>query len=462
MRSLAWGTLGPLSLATACGAAVPFHPGTPAGSSALGSSCILMPRSIEDDALLGRVLLDVPENGRSLDQVSRPNDCGDKLAPKKEDPFTRTFEDAQELAAGGKARAALGMFGLEEDAQAATHFYYKLDVERQVMRATTPEYVACCKDQGTCGYGFVSALAFGEGQYATAVENSANGTFDIPVAASARAFVKAKILHKRNVYGYVAAFVTVTEGAGAKPINVLGDPIATRIDPTEQDLPEQVRARFELQKIRVVASNRSPAEFAYLFSDGSGEISENEFVRRYEAVTGSMQLSGAKKSRSPVSLYYGVAASVVGAFLISTGAYVGLATPQGTQTFASPPAATSVPACDYSTLQFVPAVGYQLQCSPRINPGLGEGLGITGAALLASGLASFAVYGILGYDGSKGDHLIVKSDADLYVAKYNRALLRTMVKGTETKVQPSGKNEPSSFVIAPVVSPGFTGLVGQF
>ncbi len=140
------------------------------------------------------------------------------------------------------------MFGLEEDADAATHFYYKLDLERQVTRSATPEYLACCKDKGTCGYGFVSALAYGEGQYATAVENRAEGSFAIPVSGDARGFAKARILHKRNVYGYVAAFVTVPNETKAKAIGILGDPIAARTEATEQDLPEREKARFERQK----------------------------------------------------------------------------------------------------------------------------------------------------------------------------------------------------------------------
>jgi hypothetical protein len=122
-----------------------------------------------------------------------------------------------------------------------------------------------------------------------------------------------------------------------------------------------------------------------------------------------------------------------------------------------------VPSCNYSTLQLVSGVGFELQCSPRINPGLGEGLAITGGALLASGLVSLAVYAIRGYDGSNGDHVISKVDADVYVAKYNRALLRKTIQETKERALPlSGKNDTPTFVIAPIVSPGFTGIVGAF
>jgi hypothetical protein len=449
---------------TACGAAVPFHPVAPVAASPLAPSCILIPRSVDDDALLGRVLLDVPENGRSLEEVSRPNDCGDKLGEKKEAPLVRTFEDTQALAAGGKARAALRMFGLEEDAEAATHFYFKLDLERQVTRAATPEYLACCKDKGTCGYGFVSALAYGEGQYASAVENSAEGSIDLPVVEEVRGVLKAKILHKRNIYGYVAAFVTIADGVQAKSVSVLGDQAAARVELTEHDLTEPAKGRFDAQKIQVVANSRSPAEFAYVFRDGQGEISENEFVRRYEALTGSTELRGAMKNRNPVWLYYGIAASAVGASLIGLGAYVALATPQSTETFATAPAQSAVPSCNYSSLAFLSGTGYELQCSQPINPGLGKGLVITGGAILGSGLVSFVTFGILGYDGSKADHVLRKSDAERYAAKYNGALLHQTTHETMTRQrQPSESGWLSPPVrVLPVVSPGFTGLIGQF
>ena len=83
-------SLGTVPILLGCATAVPFHPMMAVGSP-LGPSCILMPRSIEDDALLGRVLLEAPGNGRSLDEVSRPNDCSDKLAPKKEERIATAF-----------------------------------------------------------------------------------------------------------------------------------------------------------------------------------------------------------------------------------------------------------------------------------------------------------------------------------------------------------------------------------
>jgi len=466
LRARALASFFAVPLLLGCGGAQ-FHPSAPANaagtSSALGPSYTLLPRSRDDDTLLGRVLLDVPDNGRSLDELSRPNECADKLEARKEDPVVVTFEDAVELSPGGKAGAALRTFGFEEDGQAATHFYYKIDLEKRLTQTVTPDYLACCKDKGTCGYGVISALGYGQAQYATAVESRADGSVDIPVAGGERGMIKARLLHKRFAYGYIAALVTVTDGAGAKTINVLGDTTAAAVEPREQDLPEQARRQLEAQKIQVVSNGGSPAEYAYSFRDGNGEISENEFIRRYEAVTGSMNLSGAKRNHSSGWLSYGIAASAVGAVLIGAGAYIGLAKPASTEIFSTPPTPGELSNCNSSSLQLVSGIGYEVTCNQPINPGLGEGLAIMGGAVAGSGLVSLVIYGIRGYDGPKADHVISKSNADLYVALYNRALLRMRLRATPpVPPQPSGRNEAPPLRLLPVVSPGFTGLAGQF
>ncbi|MGH7281877.1 MAG: hypothetical protein ACRELY_10165, partial [Polyangiaceae bacterium] len=226
-----------------------------------------------------------------MDEVSRPNECANLLTEKKLGPLASTFEDAQELSLGAKARAALGAFGFEGDASLATHFYYKLEVTLRVAQTDTPEYVACCKEKGSCGYGFVSTLIYGEGVYATASEDSARGQVTIPVAGGAGGFVTAKILHRRNVRGYVAALITVTDPQKYKAAGLLGDPAAAGISLTEQTLPAQVKARFDLEKIGLVDSPARDLQFAYVLRDGNGPITENEFVRRYSAITGSDDLN---------------------------------------------------------------------------------------------------------------------------------------------------------------------------
>jgi hypothetical protein len=449
------------SLLAAC-APAPFHPAASAnaaGGSPLGPSYVLVPLPSDDDAILGRVLLAPLEDGRSLDEVSRPNECAAKLAPKRLGPAASTFEDAEELAAGAKARAALGAFGFEGDAQLATHFYYRLDIDKKVSQLDTPEYTACCKEKGTCGYGYVSALVYGAGQYATASESSAEGGVSIPVAGGAGGFVKAKVLHRRSVRGWVAALVTVTDPGRSKAIGVLGDAAAVGVTLNEQTLPEQVRARFELEKIETVpAPNVWPRELAYAFRDGNGQIVENEFVRRYVALTGAHEIDGAKRHRNSALLIGGgvtVAASLP--FLIYglthlsrhcelSDYYADSYDPVSGHT-------TAGGACGQSTIQFDP------------NATTTNGLGV---AFAAGGGVAALTGGILmlvastGSDGVPSDHSLSKLDADLYVAKYNRALLRQTVKDTESKMRALSSDASPPVRITPIASPGFVGLSGSF
>ena len=68
-----------------------------------------------------------------------------------------------------------------------------------------------------------------------------------------------------------------------------------------------------------------------------------------------------------------------------------------------------------------------------------------------------------GWEGGPSDHSIDRSDAQLYAAKYNRELLRKTIQVTKEKMkQLSGRNLVPSFKIEPIVSPGFTGILGTF
>jgi len=474
--------------AVACGGASTFHPATPqetAAGSPLGPSYILVPLPNDDDSLLGRVLLDVPENGRSLEEVSRPNECADKLTSKKEGPIASTFEDGQELAAGGKARAALGVFGFEGDAQTATHFYYKLDVNKRVAQTDTTEYIQCCKDKGTCGYGFVSALIYGDGQYATASETSAEGGINIPVAGGAGGFVKARVLHKRNVHGYVAALVTITDQAKSKSINVLGDPAAAGIVLTEENLPDQVKARFYAQRIQVLdrattipwytpGQRPLPVGYGYVFGDGNGEVTENEFIRRYAALTGDTSLDSAEHNRRSGWLIGG---AILGAVSVPTLVVSALNLSSKCSptdyTFYTAGDLTSDSTCKngvYNTAgQFpsgwVPLPGHPNDYyDPNETKANGLAVGMLGVGIAGTALAvGMVIYGLAAHDGDADEHVITKPDADLYVAKYNRALLRKTVDETKERMQGlSGKNASPSFQVMPVLSPEFTGIVGRF
>ena len=241
-------------LLSGCSSPPPRAPSQPAGErpSPLGPSYVLAALPSDDDSLLGRVIEQLPSGGRSLEEVSRANPCADKLAEPKFVPSVATFEDAEELALGGKASATLGTFGFSGDIARATHFVYKLETERRVSRIDTADYEACCKENA-CGYGYVSALVYGAGEYATAEETKGAASANV-VFATAEGSAALKILHRRSVRGWVAALVKVTDRSKAATSGVLGDPSSYGIKLEESSLPDQVARRFFLEKVIIKGS----------------------------------------------------------------------------------------------------------------------------------------------------------------------------------------------------------------
>lgn len=458
-----------------CATTSSFRPAPPslevAAASPLGAGYVLLPKSNDDRSLIGKLVMETPEAGKSLEDVAKPNECAEKLGAPKEEPVVATFEDAQGLAAGNRKKAALKAFGLEDEDGSGTHFYYKLDVEKRSTVTVTPEYATCCKDKGTCGYGVITALGYGQGEFAVVGEESAGrASIQIPVSQEERGFINARFLRKKYVYGYVAALVSVADPATApavKPLSLLGDPKATASDPTIADLPPEARARYDEQRIEIVPYKNPTPGFAYAFKDGTRVITENEFARRYEGLTGARDLADAKRNRNPFWLYYGFAAAGVSVFLLSTSLYLTTATPNKTEYFGTgnPPLEGTEPDCNFSTLQNVVMQGWEMQCNPPVDPSLGKAFAIAGAAVAGTSLASFITYAVLGYDGTVGEHVITKSDADAYAARYNRALLRASVRGASmASSQPASEAHELApqMVLTPLVGPGFAGVSGKF
>jgi hypothetical protein len=455
-------------------AATTFRPAPPslevAAASPLGAGYVLLPKSNDDRSLIGKLVMEPPGAGKSLEDVAKPNECADKLGPPKEEPVVATFEDAQGLALGDRKRATLQAFGLEDEDGSGTHFYYRLDVEKRSTVTVTPEYATCCKDKGTCGYGVITALGYGQGEFAVVGEESAGrASIQIPVSQEERGFINARFLRKKYVYGYIAALVAVADpatAANAKPLSLLGDPKATAAEPTIADLPPEARARYEEQRIEVVPYRNKTPGFAYAFKDGTRIITENDFARRYEGLTGAKDLSDAQRNRNPFWLYYGFASAGVSVFLLSTSLFLTTATPNKTEYFGTnPPVEGTQPDCNFSTLQNIPMQGWEIQCNPPVDPSLGKGFAIAGAAVAGTSLASFITYAVLGYDGTAGEHVMTKSDADAYAARYNRALLRASVRGASMAAsQPATDSHDLApqMVLTPVVGPGFAGLSGKF
>jgi hypothetical protein len=274
-----------------CGGTVPA-PRSGGGADAprgnpLGPSYVLIPLPTEDDALLGRVIPDVPEPGETLEAVSRPNPCGDKLEPPKETSLASTFEYAEELGADQSAGAILGSFGFSADASQATHFLYTLRTTRRLAVSDTNDYEACCKEKA-CGYGFVSALIYGDGEYATGAEATGSVSGGVPLVASASGGVQVKTLDKKKVKGWIAAVVTVTDRTKGKTLGALATESAVRA--TAEMLDADVRAMLELERVTTELSGDAKDSGDWTFVQGRQPLTEPEFARNFKKVTGSSEL----------------------------------------------------------------------------------------------------------------------------------------------------------------------------
>jgi len=218
------------------------RPRVPGGDAAsgnpLGPSYVLIPLPSDDDALLGRILPELPEGGRSLEEIAQPNPCAEYLSDAKTTPLASSFDYAQELEMGAHAKVALSTFGFSGDAERATHFVYQLKTEKRVARVDTNEYVTCCKEND-CGYGFISTLIYGEGEYKTGEESRVTADVNVAVVASVGGSASLKILNKRKVKGWIAALVRVTDKKQKGQVGALGVAQAAGID--EEKIAEHVR-----------------------------------------------------------------------------------------------------------------------------------------------------------------------------------------------------------------------------
>jgi hypothetical protein len=372
--------------------------------SPLGTSYTLNPLPSDDRSLLGRVLEAPPTEGQSLEEVARPNPCAAKLTAASEVPSVATFEDAEQLAVGGSVRATLGTFGFSGDLSRVTHFVYKLETARRAAVQDTAEYAACCKDNA-CGYGFVSALVYGEGEYATGEESSAAAGANVAFA-KADGTAAIKILHRRRVQGWVAAMIRVTDNgkAPAAGLGTLGDPAALGIVLDESKLPDQVKGRFEAGKIAVRAETDAPGA-RYQFTDASGALTENTFIQRYRALLGPSDLDVLEGPRLVGRRAAAWTAIVLGAAAVAGGvtmAAVGLSDNSSSEV-------------SDKTMALV------LGGAAVAGGGGGLGLGVGIPVLVKTDTVH--------------DHRITRFDAQLYVEKYNRVLLEKSFRETQERMR---------------------------
>jgi hypothetical protein len=394
-----------------CGAPAPkvASSGGASEGNPLGPSYVLIPLPSEDDSILGRVLPAPPSPGRSLEETARANPCADKLSEAKISPSSSSFENAEEIHAEGKAKAMLGAFGFSGDMERATHFVYRLETSKRVGKQDTAEYAACCAQKG-CGYGYVSALVYGEGEYATGEETRASASAEVLSVGSASGAARVKVLHKRKVKGWLAAVVTVTDPKKGEALGPLG--VAQAAGITEAGVPETVKQLYEREKVDVKTASASTYTFT---TTKDGTLKENEFVRRFRNVTGSDEIDEFDTRRTKGSFYTAGTLTALSAGL---------------------------------TLVSVFSAGNQKEGFYPVGYG-------AGAATLGFGIW-FLVSAFQG-DGSADDHYLSEHDAVLYANRYNRALLRRTI----TDVQKTQAALPKLH-LEPMFGLGSVGLSGRF
>jgi hypothetical protein len=411
---------------------------------------VLVPLPSEDDSILGRILPSEPAAGRSLEETARANPCADKLTEARTSPTANTFEDAQEIHAQAKARAMLGAFGFSGDMERATHFVYKLETSKRVSRQDTADYATCCAAKG-CGYGYVSALVYGEGEYATGEETTGNAQVDVLSVGSASGGARVKVLHKRKVKGWLAAVVTVTDPKKGEALGPLG--VAQAAGITEAGVPETVKQLYEREKVEVKTPTSTTSAFTFATAK-DGTLKENEFVRRFRTVTGSEELDDVEVRRNKGSFYTAGALTAVSAGIGVVGLLT-LSRPCNAEDVSTSFVSSD---CQYSTTSGSSTSSVSGLFDASRTRANSSGVVMMGAGAL--GTVGFGIWFLVAAfkgDGSADDHYLSEHDAVLYVNRYNRALLRRTI----SDVQKTQSALPKLH-LEPMFGLGSVGLTGRF
>ena len=77
------------------------------------------------------------------------------------------------------------------------------------------------------------------------------------------------------------------------------------------------------------------------------------------------------------------------------------------------------------------------------------------------------IVGLSSGDGADNEHLLTESETRLYIARYNRALLRKVVRETQSiyrdiALRQMPARPTKSLRLRPLVGPGGLGLQGEF
>ncbi len=435
--------------------------------SPLGPSYVLMPVPSDDEDLLGRILPSAPVPGHAMEDTLQPNPCMEKLEPARTTPLVASFQDADELAIGARAAMVLQTFGFEADIQRATHFSYKLDTEKRIARPSTADYLACCKEK-ECGYGYISALIYGTGQYATLDETSASAKGSVWIA-TAEGSMRGSVLHRRNVRGWVAAMVTRSaQSAPNQDLSVLGFDKSVGYQPLSAKA--EVESIYEPQRLWIDRSKAS----GYTITGAKGAITENEFVRRFRATTGSDELDDLERGRTKTLLVVSGVGTAVGLSALIWGL---------SRSRSCRASDADVDASQYDNCSTTPAQTASAQCAATdangtcrswYDPGAHTrdteriwvgALG--GTVAVISG--AFMLVGFLKLDGYEQDHYLMRYEAELYVKRYNRIVLREAIREVEAGQRPAATiptqpqtTRPRPAAIQPVLGLGTIGIGGSF
>lgn len=170
----------------------------------------MIPVPSEDDSILGRVLLEEPGAGTSFEAEARPNPCEDYLMPARKDDLKQEIHRAQALGGSVEARAALQGFGFSASSETDTHLVFEISTEKKVVVRDTNDYLACCREHD-CGFGYISTLVYGSGEYASGTETRVEAEADYLRLAGAAGSVNVAASERKRVQGWVAAVVTPHE-----------------------------------------------------------------------------------------------------------------------------------------------------------------------------------------------------------------------------------------------------------
>lgn len=189
--------------------------------SPLGPSFWLNPTPSESTALLGRSFERAPDAAFSLAEQSQPNPCEAALPAPTAATMSNHYENAVELSSSGNGQALLGLFGMSVEASDVSHLLFKLQTSRTLERLDTSEYAACCKTHD-CGWGYVSALIYGDGEYLTGQETDvkASGSHELVRVRGRQTY---RVIQRKQIHGWLAAVLTAHDRAQAVQACPLGE-----------------------------------------------------------------------------------------------------------------------------------------------------------------------------------------------------------------------------------------------